>query len=328
MPELRSDPITGAWVVVLAPERSLRPHELSVEEVEPILDTCPLCPGNEAATPRALLSHGEDGDWSLRVVPNPFPALRVELEAVRTGEGMYDRMGGLGAHEVIIESPRHDARMSELSVAEVAGVLDAWRTRIADLARDVRLRHVVVFRNEGAHSGATLRHPHSQLLATPIVPPVVRAELEGARAWWELKERCVWCDVVREERTDGRRLVYEGGHAVVFEPWAPRVPFETWVVPKRHEPWFHACGPEELHGAADALREALRRLDRALDHPPYNLVLHTAPFRMDEDDVFHWHVEVLPALVTSAGFEWGTGCHINPMPPEEAAAVLRAVPTG
>jgi len=317
----------------MAPERSLRPHELGLVEDEPAFDTCPFCPGHEDATPAELLARRPDGspangpDWSLRVVPNPFPALRVELEEGRSGEGMYDRMVGVGAHEVIIETPRHAARLADLEAGDLASVLEAWSARIADLEGDRRLRHAVVFRNEGARSGATLRHPHSQLIAAPIVPPAVRAELDGARAWWSLKQRCVWCDVVHTERSDGRRLVYENASAVVLAPWAPRFPFETWVLPKEHAPWLHRCSADVLRGVADALGEALVRLDRALDLPPYNLVLHTAPFALAEGDVFHWHIEVLPTLVSTAGFEWATGCHINPMPPEEAAAVLRAVPT-
>lgn len=331
MPELRSDPITGRWVVVVAPERSLRPHELGLVEDEPAFESCPFCPGHEDATPQALLARrdGETdgGGWSLRVVPNQFPALRVEMTEGRSGEGMYDRMAGVGAHEVVIETPRHGARLADLDVGQIGAVFQTWAARIADLEGDRRLKHVAVFRNEGARAGATLRHPHSQLIATPVVPPVVQAELDGARTWWSLKQRCVWCDVVHAEQADGRRLVYENAHALVFCPWAPRFPFETWVVPKKHTQWLHRTAPEVLAGTAEALREALVRLDRALDLAPYNLVVHTAPFSLPKGEVFHWHVEILPALVTAAGFEWATGCHINPVPPEEAAGALRAVPS-
>ncbi len=329
MPELRRDPVIGRWVIV-AQERGKRPSDFATgEPLRPRATFCPFCPGSEFATPHEILSHRPPGTapnhpgWSVRVVPNKFPALRIEGQLDRAGEGLYDKMNGVGAHEVIIEAARHDATLASLSPAEVEGVLLAYRERIVDLKRDGRLRYIIIFKNQGAAAGASLEHPHSQLIALPIVPRNAQAELDGARAHYAAKERCIYCDILREEKRDGRRIAYENERFVVFCPYASNRAFETWIVPKAHESNFEDMPLASLPHLADALRTTLRKLDRALENPPYNFMLHSNPLREPASPAYHWHLELVPTLAGVAGFEWGTGFFINPTPPEEAAEFLR-----
>ena len=279
-------------------------------------------------TPPEVLARREGGHpngpgWALRVVPNRFPALRTEERMVRGGVGIYDRMGGVGAHEVIIETPEHTRELPQQSPEQVEHVLRAAQERMIDLARDVRLRSVLFCKNIGTASGASLSHPHSQLVAVPLVPPELQQELTGARKHFEQKERCIYCDVIAQEARERSRVVLETDGFLAFSPWASRGPFELLVLPREHRSVFEQSTPHELRGLADALRASLRKLDLALDKPACNFYLHTLPLREPAADWYHWHVEVRPVLALAAGFEWGSGIFVNPTPPEEAAAFLR-----
>jgi UDPglucose--hexose-1-phosphate uridylyltransferase len=334
MSELRKDPVVGRWVII-ASDRARRPSDFEGAAPEPAGGLCPFCPGHEDLTPSEVLALRRvpgavrDGPgWSLRVVPNKYPALRVEGALEREGEGLFDRMAGVGAHEVIIESSRHSAGYGDLPAEALEDVLWAWGERMRDLARDPRFRAVMVFKNHGPAAGATLAHPHSQLIALPIVPRAILEELEGAQAHFRLKERCIWCDVVRQERRDGTRVVFENERCVVLSPWAAKVPFETWVLPKAHAGHFEDEPRAVLRDVAEALGTVARKLDLALDNPAFNVLLRSAPLRERGLAHYHWHLEVMPAVTRVAGFEWGSGYFINPVPPEEAAAFLRKAGTG
>jgi UDPglucose--hexose-1-phosphate uridylyltransferase len=331
MPELRCDPISGRWVII-STDRQKRPNDFRIERATTIgRDQCPFCPGREAMTPPEVLSYRQNGSapntpgWDLRVVPNKFPALQVEGTLDRDGEGMFDRMNGIGAHEVIIETPDHDRPFALMSEPEIERVLWAFRERILDLKKDVRLKHLLIFKNHGGAAGATLDHPHSQLIALPIVPEFVREELDGAGKHFALKERCVYCDIIRQEMRDGRRVVQENADVIALAPYAPRFAFETWLLPKVHDARFEQTPRNVSESLARLLKSVLQRLDRALEMPPWNLVLHTSPASEEAAAAYHWHVEIMPRLTRVAGFEWGTGFYINPTPPEEAAKVLRSV---
>jgi UDPglucose--hexose-1-phosphate uridylyltransferase len=293
---------------------------------------CVFCPHHEDKTPTEILavrSAGSDANrpgWSLRVVPNKFPALRIEGELEPSGEGLYDRMNGVGAHEVVIETPEHGATLATLPADAVADVLLAYRERMVDLKKDPRFAYILVFKNHGAAAGASLEHPHSQLIATPIIPIMVSEELKGAADYYGIKERCVWCDVVRQERRSRRRVIMEADGFVALAPFAPRFPFETWILPTRHRSAFEETGVEDLRALAELLGgflRRMRRMDRVLQRPPFNFMLHTAPLRDGPLDHFHWHLEIIPKLTNVAGYEWGSGFFINPTPPEDAAAALR-----
>jgi UDPglucose--hexose-1-phosphate uridylyltransferase len=330
MPELRKDPVVGRWVII-STERGRRPSDFVIEPVRPRGTNCVFCPGNESRTPHEILagrppdSPADGPGWSFRVVPNKFPALRIEGELEPAGEGLYDRMNGVGAHEVVIETPDHAATLATLPIDTVADVLLAYRDRVVDLKKDPRFAYILVFKNHGAAAGASLEHPHSQLIASPIIPIMVQEELKGAAEYYAMKERCVWCDILRQERRSRRRVITEAHGFMAVAPFAPRFPFETWLLPTAHRSAFEETGMEALRGLAEVLGDVLRRIDRVLQHPPFNFMLHTAPLREATLDHFHWHLEIIPKLTNVAGYEWGSGFFINPVPPEDAAAVLGEV---
>jgi UDPglucose--hexose-1-phosphate uridylyltransferase len=247
----------------------------------------------------------------------------VEGTLDRQGEGLFDKMNGIGAHEVIIETPRHDETLATMSDAAVEQVLWASRERVRDLKQDRRFRYIIVFKNHGAAAGSSVNHSHSQLIALPIVPREVRDEVEGARAHYQQKERCVFCDVLRQDAGDGRRLITESADMTALAPYAPRFPFETWILPRRHQAHFEDASRQEIGSLARLLADILRRMNRTLRNPPYNLLIHSAPLAEPATDFYHWHVEIIPKLTKVAGFEWATGFYMNPTPPEEAAQVLR-----
>ena len=329
MPELRKDPVTGRWVII-STERRKRPSDFRLERhaVERD-DYCPFCAGREELTPPEVLAYRSNGSprnapgWDLRVVPNKFPALHVEGGLDREGEGMFDRMNGIGAHEVIIETPDHAKTFASMSEGEIWRVLSAFRERVLDLKQDRRFRYILLFKNHGGPAGATLEHTHSQLIALPIVPDFVRDEIDGARRHFEAKERCVYCDILRQEVAAGRRVILEDADIVALAPYAPRFPFETWLMPRRHGSRFEEAAPHEYERLARALKSVLMRMNRALESPPYNLLVHSSPLSEEIGEYYHWHVELIPRLTRVAGFEWGTGFYINPTSPEEAARVLR-----
>jgi len=333
MPELRKDPVVGRWVII-STERSRRPTNFTPTTHEKTSHFCPFCAGNEEKTPPEVYAYRPGGGapngpgWKVRVVPNKFPALQIEGTLDRRAEGLYDKMNGVGAHEVVIETPSHDQDLADLPVEHLEQVLNAYRERALDLHRDRRFRYVLIFKNHGAQAGATLEHSHTQLIATPIIPKILQEELDGCRRYFELKERCVFCDIIQQETAEnaGRRIVSTTDRFLVIEPFAPRFPFETWILPRQHDASFHVLSDiGELKDLATALKDTLQRLNRALDRPPFNFVIHTAPVSDGDIEYYHWHLEITPTLSRVAGFEIGSGFYINPTPPEDAAQYLREV---
>jgi UDPglucose--hexose-1-phosphate uridylyltransferase len=316
--------------VIISTERRKRPTDFRLDPVQVHADTaCPFCEGHEHMTPGEILAYRRNGHganqpgWDLRVVPNQFPVLRVEGTLDRQGEGLFDKMNGIGAHEVIIETPKHLESLATMSADAVEQVLWSFRERVQDLKQDRRFRYIIIFKNHGAAAGASLDHPHSQLIALPIVPREVRAEIDGARQHFASKERCVFCDVIRQDAGDGRRVIAENADMIALAPYAPRFPFETWILPKRHQSLFEETPRHEYASLARLLGDLLRRMNKALVSPPYNLLIHSAPVSEPAGDFYHWHVEIIPKLTKVAGFEWATGFYLNPTAPEEAAQVLR-----
>jgi UDPglucose--hexose-1-phosphate uridylyltransferase len=332
--ELRKDPITGRWVII-STERAKRPTDLVRERVQIRGNGfCPFCYGNEGKTPPEILAYGRSGSapntpgWRVRVVPNKFPALGIEGDLDRQGEGLFDKMNGIGAHEVIIETPEHKSTLAMLSDKGVEDVLWAYRDRMLDLKNDRRFRYILIFKNHGEAAGASLEHTHSQLIALPIVPKRVREEVDNSKRYCMEKERCIFCDIIRQEVDDGARLITANEYFVALCPYAPRFPFETWLLPKQHGSSFENNQSPIYGGLARILRNILQRLDVVLDFPAYNYVIHTSPVGEETNDHYHWHIEMMPKLTKVAGFEWGTGFYINPTPPEESAAFLREAQLG
>jgi UDPglucose--hexose-1-phosphate uridylyltransferase len=234
-------------------------------------------------------------------------------------------MNGVGAHEVIIETPDHMKDLVDLDAESFRNVIRAFRERILDLKKDPRFKYILIFKNQGESAGASLEHAHSQLIATPILPKRVMEELSGAEQYYEFKERCIYCDIVRQEINDNIRVIAVNDMFVAIEPFASRFPFETWVLPRFHESAFETIRGETIVQLVPLLRETLKRLPAALNDPAYNMMIHTSPLDNRYHKEYHWHIEIIPKLIKVAGFEWGTGFYINPTIPEDAAAFLKEV---
>jgi len=258
-------------------------------------------------------------------VPNRSPILVVEEELKRMGEGLYDKISGIGANEVIIETPRHDIRQSQMESGELENIFWAYRDRVLDLKRDTRMRYVLLYKNYGQMAGATLDHQYSILMGLPIVPRGVLEEVEGAKKHFDYKERCVYCDIIRQEIQQEIRVISETKDFLAIEPFAPRVPFETWILPKRHTPRYENIEPREIREIALIFKEVVLRLDEALNNPAYNYVIHTTPFNIASEQYYHWHMEILPRLTFITGFEWGSDVYINLTSPEDAASFLKEI---
>lgn len=329
MPELRKDPILGRWIII-SKERSKRPTDFVIEAAKTKGGFCPLCPGHEKTTPDEVLVYGRDSSkpansdgWKLRVVPNKFPALVIEGELDKQGEGLYDRMNGIGAHEVVIESPDHEDSLATLTQEQRILVFKAYRDRIRDLAKDPRFSYVMVFKNHGKAAGASLEHSHSQLVALPILPRMVTSELAGSLSYYKYKDRCVFCDIIHQELQQDKRLVCQNDNFVTVAPFAPRTPFEMWIMPKKHNSSYANQDAASLASLSEIFAESLKRLNACIPGVPYNFVVHTDPLRSPMLQHYHWHIEIMPKLTSIAGFEWGTGFYINPMPPEDSCRYLR-----
>jgi UDPglucose--hexose-1-phosphate uridylyltransferase len=329
MPELRKDPIIGRWIIISA-ERGKRPTDFIIEKSSVKGGFCPLCPGNENTTPPEVLSYSFTSNrptnkpgWQIRVVPNKYPALIIEGDLNKEGEGLYDKMNGIGAHEVIIETPDHSETFIQLPPERMINVFKAYRDRINDLGKDPRFSYVMIFKNYGAAAGASLEHSHSQLIALPILPRMITSELEGSLSYYKYKERCIFCDIIRQEINREIRLVAQNELFIAIAPYAPRSPFEMWILPKKHSSSYISMDENHFIALSEIFSECMRRLDKCIPNVPYNFVLHSAPLRSDPLNHYHWHFEIMPKLTMIAGFEWGSGFYINPIPPEEAANYLR-----
>jgi UDPglucose--hexose-1-phosphate uridylyltransferase len=330
MPELRKDPIIGRWVII-STERGKRPSDFANVPKQKDNKLCPFCYGNEHLTPPEVYSIRDNGSkpdspgWKLRVIPNKYPALKIEGDLNREGEGMFDRMNGVGAHEVIIETHDHQKDLVDLDTRNIENVIASFILRMKDLRKDVRFRYCLIFKNHGKDAGASLEHSPSQLIATPIVPKAVMEEMEGALQYYSYKERCIYCDITREELASNTRLVGQNENAIAIEPFAPRFPFETWILPRKHIHRFEDSDEETLYSFAALLKQTLMKLKVALNDPPFNFIIHTGPWIDGSKSHYHWHMEIFPKLTRVAGFEWGTGFYINPTPPEDAAKYLNEI---
>ncbi|MGH2400106.1 MAG: galactose-1-phosphate uridylyltransferase, partial [bacterium] len=292
---------------------------------------CPFCEGHETQTPPEIFAFRRPGTapntpgWRVRVVSNKFPALRIEGDTDRTSVGIFSRMDGVGAHEVIVETPEHHSHLGLLPVDQLADVIRAYLNRYRDLKNDTRFEYALLFRNHGRTAGASLSHPHSQLIALPVVPKRAREELEAAERYFGKQGQCIYCAMLTQEEDARERVVWQNEHFIVLEPYASRFPFETWILPKVHQSDFGSLTPDLEMPLARSLRETLYRLNTCLNNPPYNFIVHTSPYRDGSSHSYHWHIEIIPRLTQVAGFEWGSGFYINTVPPEDAARYLREV---
>jgi len=337
MSELRQDVTTREWVII-STERARRPHEFSPAQAgqEPAAlpeysETCPFCLGNEALTPGELFALREEGkrddpSWQVRVIPNKFPALRGESEPTRLHEGMFRGVNGFGYHEVVIETPLHNREMALMEVSEVKKVVGVFHARYEAMRSDPRVKLIVIFKNHGRTAGTSLEHPHSQIVAVPIIPGGVRARIEVAQRHHDDNGECVYCSLLEEELRARKRIVLEAEGFVAFHPFASRVPFETWIMPRTHNTSFGDLQKNECRAVASVLKSILAKLHQGLQNPDFNLILQSAPVEDEDTPYYHWHIQIFPRLTLQAGFELGSGIYINSALPEETAAFLREIP--
>lgn len=332
--ELRKDPLLGRWVAVLNQSKS--PSEYVFPDEENTEKDCLFCAGREMELPPEIMSipnpnPGEHSHkWWTRVIPNLSPIFRIEGELERKGEGMYDKMNSIGANEIIVESPYHSVKPEDVGLDQMARVLMTYKERISDLEKDPRLRYTLIYKNSGISAGALYSHPMSLLASTPVIPKRVKEELDGAKQYFAYKERCIFCDLIREELRFGSRVIIETRNFVAFCPYASKFPFESWIIPKRHNCAFQDVTTDEIEDMALILSSVLKKLRHIFDSVPFNYFIHSAPNRIPRKnhwhtlgEDFHWHLEIMPRLLRTSGFEWGSGLYILPTSPENAAKYLR-----
>lgn len=331
MADLRRDPIVGRWVIVDT-DHPNKPEDFENEQHVPKGEgVCPFCYGSESLTPpeieafRYPNTSPDTPGWQVRVVPNKFPALQIEGDLDRRGVGIYDMSNGIGAHEVLIGTPYHNKDIPELLNEEVEKAIVMTCRRAQDLIKDKRFKYVMIFKNYGPAAGASLEHPHTQIVALPMIPKNVMEELKGAQAYFEYRERCVFCDLIRQEMQEAERVIFENKHFVSFCPYVPRFPFEIWIVPKKHNGYFCQMPDEEKPALASILKDTITTVKKVFPNTCYNFIIHTTPANGEGVfDGYHWHLEFMPKLTRVAGFEWGTGFYIVSTPPELAAEYLKA----
>ena len=329
MPEFRKDQLTNRWVII-SPERAKRPRRDINDDPGSVTD-CPFCAGNESMTPPAVLTYFADEpqpgrvNWSLRVVPNKFPAVVDEDNWMPESKGIYQFGSGTGIHEVIVESPQHVLSAQSLDESQFRQILHAYRDRIVELRTDKRWRCVAIYKNQGPQAGATLDHVHSQLVALPIVPKGFSEEVGNAKRHYDSAGDCIYCRMIDVESRERTRVVFESDLFIALCPFASRFSYETWILPKQHRSSFDFQATQDYTELAQSLREILIRIDRRLENPSFNYMVHSNPLDEGENGYYHWHIEILPKLTQAAAFEWGFGAHMNSVAPEEAARLLREV---
>lgn len=332
-PLLRRDPIVGRWVISGRIDKNWTYQDLKpfIEKVSKSGKNCPFCPGNEKRTPPEIMAYRENSSfpdspgWTLRVVPNKYPALKIEGDLDKRGIGLYDISNGVGAHEVIIETPEHFLEFADMQVLQIEQIISAYKARCLDLRNDPRFEYILIFKNYGRVAGASLEHPHTQLIALPAIPKRVKEELSGTQRYFEYRDRCIFCDIIQQELYDKIRIVSQNAKFLVIAPFVSRFPFEIWIIPHEHKSDFAKIDSGEIKELASIMKEVFYRLKVVLEDPPFNFIIHSSPLNDLEREDYHWHIEIMPKLIKVAGFEWGSGFYINPTPPELATECLREV---
>ena len=331
MSELRRDPIVGRWVIVDTDHPS-KPEDFEHEPHTWREGTCPFCYGNESQTPPEIDSirdphtKPDTSGWQVRVVPNKFPALQIEGDLDRRGLGIYDMSNGIGAHEVLIDSPYHHKDIPDLLNQEIENIISMLCRRAIDLIKDKRFKYIMVFKNYGPSAGASLEHPHTQTIALPMVPKNVVEEIKGSHNYFEYRERCIFCDMIRQETQEKERIILENKYFLAFCPFVSRFPFEIWIIPKRHNGYFCHMPTEEIPALASILKDTVSKVKNVFAGPAYNFIVHSSPVNGDVGggiDYYHWHIEFMPKLTRVAGFEWGSGFYVVSTSPELAAKYLK-----
>ena len=327
MPQFRQDPVSGQWVII-AGNRSKRPYEFRTADARIESTVCPFCEGNEDQTPHEVFAYrdpptNKNGPgWHVRIVPNKFPALDFDYERPVPFDELYSVQPAHGIHDIIIESTQHVRSLTELRQKEVKDLFFAYRDRMREVKRDKRIVYGLIFKNVGASAGASLEHSHSQLMATPITPHRVQAEWNSSQEFFIQRNECIFCEIMHREQTLQQRTVMETDHFFAYCPFASRFPHEMCILPKSHQSHFEDANDNVISDLAQIMHNLISRLETVVEGCAYNYLFHTSPFDKDRVTYYHWHVEILPRTTNTAGFEWGTGFNVNPVPPEESALHL------
>lgn len=326
MSELRQNLATKEWFVI-ATERAKRPKDFKKEKVDrediPRSPKCPFCPGNEDKTPMPALEIFQGDQWLIRSVPNKFSAFQPQGDRERIAQGIYRKMNGVGIHEVIIESPLHNHHYHIMTDDHLEQIVKAYLNRYLAAMEDDRVEAVILFKNYGPTAGCSLAHPHAQMIATPVVPTFMRNDLEQAKRFTDDTGKCAYCVMMNDELKEEIRIVAQNDSFVVFCPYACGTPFETWIMPKRHEPSFGNINPKEIRDLGILMKDLFSRYYYGLDDPDFNFAIQTPPRDESNDRSYHWYIRVMPRLTKLAGFELGSGMMINVTLPEENAKYLR-----
>ncbi len=343
MPELRYNRLNDTWVII-SKERAKRPHDYPLkteDKKKENKENCPFEPGNEHMTPpevyaiREPESEPNSPNWRVRIIPNKFPALRPDQTFYRTSEAIYDKIGGFGYHEVVIDTPDHEKHINNFDLKDFILMFTAYRDRMKQIYEDKNIYYVQVFKNHGREAGKSLYHSHSQLIAIPRLPKRISTQIKQARKYYIERERCLLCDEVKYELEEGVRIIHDNDFFTVYSPFASAFPFEFRVILKEHSHDFTDISDDMIYSLSEAVKTAVSKLSKLLKNPPFNMMLHTSPpireipsdpnYFYQIDKIFHWYFEFFPRMAIHAGFELGTEYFINPTPPEEAAKYLREV---
>ena len=326
--EFRRDLFSDRWVIVLNNDKDFIPDSDSKLDYKnlPASDlNCPFCRGNEEKCGFNILELKKNNLWQVRVIPNNRPYLKVETPLKRNTDDIFSSVNGIGANEVIIETPIHNVDFDFMTVEEIAMVLKAYKERFIDLKKDERMEYILILKNRGYKAGALLEHLHSQLLAFPVIPSLIAEEISEAENYFKIKNKCVYCDVINAEIKLDKRVILKSENFICIAPFASRFPFELMVMPQKHKFNYYEINDDEIDELARILKEVIFKLNKALGNPAYNIVLHSAPLKTLKIDYYHWHFEIIPKLKNVSGFEWGTGLFINPVPAEESAKYLKNI---
>ena len=326
MNQLRKNPLNGEWVII---------GDKIGGKTKFSYQNCPFCPGQEEQTPPPIYQVCKpDGGWQVRVVPDKYPVMRIEGDLTKAGQGVLDWMNGIGAHEIIIESPEHASSMAGLAPEHIETILQAWQYRISDLKKDPRFQYILIFQNQGSQTGVFTTHPYSQLLATPFIPTMVKNELKSLKAYYERKERCLLCDLLKQELSLDKRVVLSDQDFVVIAPFASACSYELLILPRHHQYRFELENDSTIKNLAAILKTILQKLEKVfIAEPAFTLTVLTSPNESCEEanadqwktikEDFHWHIKITPLLTNVSGLERGSGIHTNTISPEDATIRLK-----
>ena len=334
MSVFRKNVITNDWVI-FAPNRAKRPHDFKSDEKDNVAilaerpayrDNCPFCPGNEKTEDTEIFRIDRAGKWAVRVLENKFSSVDRRIPPHRRTEHLRNEIDGFGVHDVIIDITRHNGTIALFSREEITDLLTAYRRRYIELIADTNIKHIVVFKNQGLKAGGSLEHPHSQVYGLPVIPFEANIRLREGERYYDLNGNCLMCDILRKERQERERIVYENDRFVCLMPYADLSPYHFWIVPRTHAASFSTIDDTSIVSMADCMKTVFGKMFNHLHNPDFNYVMQSLARYEREEDHFHWYVSVIPQVKQKGGLEYAGGLFVNTVLPETAAEELRKAP--